>query len=103
LQRGVGLLVIDTVTMRRANLHADIAQALEVGTEMDWSSASTLAAVAYRAVSENDQARVEAWPEPLAIGAELPTMPLWLGVEICLPVRLESTYGAACRSLRIAR
>jgi hypothetical protein len=103
LERDVGLVVLDTVSTRRANLHAEIVAALEVTTGMDWSSASSLAAVAYRTVAVDGQRRVEAWPEPLAVGAELPTLPLWIAADLCVPLPLEGSYTAACRSLRILR
>jgi hypothetical protein len=103
LERSVGLVVIDTVTTRCANLHAEIVAALEVSADMDWDAPSSLAAVAYRSVAESGQTRVEAWPEPLALGAALPTLPLWLGVDLCLPLLLEDSYTTACRALRITR
>jgi hypothetical protein len=45
--------------------------------------------------------RIEVWPEPLALGAELPPMPLWLALDLCVPLVLEANYTATCRSLRI--
>jgi hypothetical protein len=101
LERGVGLVVLDTVTTRRANLHAEIVAALEVSGGLDWDSPSFLGAVAYRTVAAGGQTRVEAWPEPLVLGGNLPTLPLWLGAALCLPLPLEDSYTAACRSLRI--
>jgi hypothetical protein len=103
LERGVGLTVLDTVTTRRANMHAEIAAALEAMAELDWTSPSSLSAVAYRTAAEKGQTRVEVWPEPLALGAELPTLPLWIGADLCVPLPLEVGYTAACRSLRISR
>jgi hypothetical protein len=103
LQRGVGLVVIDTVTTRRANLHAEIATALEATTEWEWSSTTNLAAVAYRTIAEKGQTRVEAWPESLAVGAELPILPLWIRPDFALALPLEASYAVACRSLRISR
>jgi hypothetical protein len=35
------------------------------------------------------------------LGETLPTMPLWLNLELCVPVHLEESYLATCRSLRI--
>lgn len=37
----------------------------------------------------------EAFVEPLAVGAALPDMPLFLTPEVYVPVPLESTYQAA--------
>jgi hypothetical protein len=44
---------------------------------------------------------LEFWREPLALGALLPTLPLWINAEISVPLPLEESYTAACRSLRI--
>jgi hypothetical protein len=38
----------------------------------------------------------------LALGDALPVMPLWLSLDLCVPVRLEESYLASCRSLRIS-
>jgi hypothetical protein len=103
LERGIGLVVLDTVTTRRANMHAEIAAALEATAGLEWDSPTSLAGVAYRMAAEQGQTRVEVWPEPLALGAALPTLPLWLGADLCLPLPLEGSYTAACRSLRISR
>jgi hypothetical protein len=63
--------------------------------------AKGLYAVAYRAVAVQKRPRIEVWPEPLALGAEMPTVPLWLTLDLCVPLVLEATYIATCRSLRI--
>ena len=102
LQRGVSVVVIDAVTERTANLHAELLQFLELGTEFSWQSSSGLYAVAYRTVLTAGRHRLEVWPERLAVGAPLPTLPLWLDVDLCLPLRLEESYVATCESLRIA-
>ena len=103
LERGVSVVVIDTVTTRQANLHAEIAQTLEAASELAWEAPSRLYAVAYRTVAVGGPIRVEAWPEALAVGEDLPTLPLWLNAQLSLPLPLESSYTAACHSLRIAR
>jgi hypothetical protein len=60
-----------------------------------------LYAVAYRAVTVRKKPRIEVWPEILTLGEALPIMPLWLALDLCVPVRLEDSYLATCRSLRI--
>jgi hypothetical protein len=102
LERRVAVVVIDTVTPRQANLHTEIAAALEAGEGLRWESPSHLYAVAYRRATVRGQSRVEAWPKRLALGAELPTVPLWFDAESSLPLALEASYTAACHSLRIA-
>jgi len=94
--------VIDVVTERSANLHAELVNLLELGSRFAWQSPSGLYAVAYRTVLGAGQHRLEVWPERLAVGAALPTLPLWLDVDVCLPLRLEDSYLATCASLRIA-
>lgn len=60
-----------------------------------------LYAVAYRPTQAADAQRLEVWPEALAVGAALPTMPLWLNETLCLPLALEESYRATCAALRI--
>jgi hypothetical protein len=102
LKHGIGLMIVDIVTARSANLHAELFDALEAkGRRAAWSSPTGLYAVAYRAVTVRKAPRVEAWPETLTLGAALPVLPLWLALDLCVPVRLEESYLATCRSLRI--
>jgi hypothetical protein len=94
--------MVDVVTSRSANLHAEMFQLLEVKSRRPaWESPTGLYAVAYRPVPVRKKPRVEVWPEVLKLGAELPVMPLWLARELCVPVRLEESYLNTCRSLRI--
>ena len=100
LQQGVGLVVVDIVTERRADFHQDILARVSAGA--DQTPAAELYAAAYRPVSREKQDTLEVWHEGLAVGRPLPTMQLWLRGGICLPLRLEATYERACRTLRIA-
>lgn len=103
LRRGINLVIVDVVTARTANLHRELAEVLELrGRPADWESATGLYAVAYRAVTVQERPRVEVWPEALALGRGLPTLPLWLGLDLCVPLDLETSYLSACRSLRIS-
>jgi hypothetical protein len=103
LKHGIGVVTVDIVTARSANLHEEIFNVLEVeGRRAVWKSASGLYAVAYRAVTTRKTPRVEVWPEKLTLGEELPDMPLWLALDLCVPVQLEKSYEATCRSMRIS-
>ena len=44
---------------------------------------------------------LKVWPEALAVGAPLPTLPLWVSDALCLPLALEESYRATCAALRI--
>lgn len=97
LQAGVGLVVVDVVTEYAADLHAELLTRL--GTP--GMTGGPLYAAAYRPV-ERDKAKVlDIWHEPLAVGGDLPTLPLWLRGGLCVPVELQATYDRTCREQRI--
>lgn len=100
LQQGISVIVIDVVTERTQNLHAELLDLLDLNSETAGTDFD-LYAVAYRTVGRGDNWKLEAWPEPLALAKGLPTLPLWLDDELSLPLDLEQTYSDACRLLRI--
>ena len=59
-------------------------------------------AAACRWMPAGNSSRVEAWAYALAVGAPLPTPPLWLTVDLAVPLELEASYEETCRILRIA-
>jgi len=100
LQAGVCVALIDVVTTRQENLHA---QLLEL---MGLTSESTgvffkLYAVTYRTTPGSNRNWLEAWPEALSVGATLPALPLWLAKELAVQLDLEESYANTCRILRI--
>jgi len=103
LQHGISVAIVDIVTSRSANLHEELFDVLEVkGRRAAWKSATGLYVVAYRAVTLRKSPRIEVWPQALALGSVLPVMPLWLALDLAVPVQLEPSYLATCRSLRIS-
>ncbi|HVK10354.1 MAG TPA: hypothetical protein VM597_16425 [Gemmataceae bacterium] len=111
LQTGVSVVVIDVVTSRTANLHAELVDLLHLPVTFEWDSPTGLSVVCYRTVQGttkpglaigNGQVRLDVWPHALAVGAELLTVPLWLAADLAVPLELEPTYAAACKSLRLA-
>jgi hypothetical protein len=99
LRRGCGLVVVDAVTTRRADLHADLLAAL--GSDAEPSVSAALSAVSYRAVGRDGEGRLLAWPVALEVGQPLPTVPLWLAADLAVPLDLEASHVAACVDLRI--
>lgn len=100
LHQGVGLVIVDVVTSRSANLHSEI-----MGLQQNSSGAvvkTDLYAAAYRPVRRSEHDQIEIWPAELAIGKSLPELPLWLGPDLVVPVALEASYLDACRRRRIA-
>jgi len=99
LHQGIGLLIVDVVTERKATLHLELLKRL--GAPELPPFGPDLYACAYRPLRLGDQPRLEVWEEALAVGSSLPVMPLWLPRVICLPVDLASTYERTCREQRI--
>jgi hypothetical protein len=101
LQKGVSVVVVDSVTNRTAELHNDLCELLGLSPEMRWSSPTGLHAAAYRVVGTGEHIRLDAWPFALTLGELLPTVPLWLAADLAVPLELELTYADACTSLNI--
>lgn len=98
LRHGRGLVVVDIVTTRRANIHAALFE--ELGTGETGGLPDGLSAVSYRSLGGEADGQLQVWPHALAIGKPLPPLPLWLG-EFAVPLDLEASYTAACADLRI--
>ena len=94
LQQGVGLVVVDTVTSRQANLHNELVRLMNAGGQF-LLPPDPLYAVAYRPARREESDRIQIWPAPLAIGASLPVMPLALDKGVFVPLDLEATYTDA--------
>jgi len=98
LRRRVGVVIVDVVTERLANLHHALAARLDpdVGPLLD----STLYAASYAASPADGRSRIRVWERPLVLGRPLPTLPLWLR-DLCVPVDLETTYERTRHEQRI--
>jgi hypothetical protein len=99
LRRGCGVVVVDVVTARRADLQADLFAALDAKPSA--TGEAGLFVVSYRAVGREADGQLLAWPVALEVGRPLPTVPLWLGGEVSVPLDLEASHTAACSDLRI--
>jgi hypothetical protein len=98
LQAGVGLVIVDVVTDRTADLHRELLVRLGVP---DPGPGSELSGSAFRPVERDGAAALDVWREPIAVGQPLPTLPLWLRGGLCLPVELEATYERTCVEQRV--
>jgi Protein of unknown function (DUF4058) len=102
LQQGSSVVVVDTVTTRRADLNSAILSLLGVDIDATALPRANLAAVSYRAVARADESQqLEAWSAPLALGQPLPTLPLWIASDFSVPLDLEASYQMTCADLRI--
>jgi Protein of unknown function (DUF4058) len=102
LAQGIGLVIIDIVTSREANLHNEVIGVLGHGDPFLLPAEITLYAVAYRPIVRDSAEQTDIWPQSLAIGQPLPVAPLALNAELCVPLDLEATYVAACQRRRLA-
>jgi hypothetical protein len=101
LRQHVSVALVDLVTTRQFNLYGDL---LEMIGQSDPSLAPappSLYAAACRWRREGDTPRLETWAHALAVGQPLPTLPLWLADNLSVPLELEASYEATCRTLRI--
>lgn len=101
LRQGLGLVVVDVVTGRKANLHDELLERLTASRVT--RSNLDLYASAYHVLEREDQPSLDIWLEGLEVGKDLPTLPLWLPGGLCLPVRLNATYARTCQEQRISR
>jgi hypothetical protein len=102
LSQGIGLILIDIVTNRQANLHNETMRLMAAAAEFDLPAEVNLYAVAYRPVLRHDRAEIDFWPASCAVGSPLPLLPLRLTGDLFVPVDFEATYQEACRRRRLA-
>lgn len=100
LQQGIGLVIVDTVTSRQANLHDELIRLMEADAKHQ-NADQSLYAVSYRPTLQNDDPQIEIWNRPLSVGQPMPTMPLSIGKAGTLPLDLELTYSDARRRRRM--
>lgn len=101
LTRGIGLIVVDIVTNRLANLHNEVMALFGRGEPFQMTPAAATYAVAYRPSRQPSGDQIELWPMPLTLGQPLPTLPLALRNAGVVPVDLEATYTEACQRSRL--
>jgi hypothetical protein len=100
LRQGISLVVVDVVTTRQANFHQELLISLVDNYAID-QAIDPLYAAAYHPIRLNEQSQLDIWYQTFDIGAVLPTLPLWLGTDLCVPLILQETYEQTCQSQRI--
>jgi hypothetical protein len=101
LRGGVCAVVVDVVTERHSDLYEDILAMLGHERGQPWPGVPPLYALTLRYARQQGRMRLESWEHPLALGEQLPTMPLWLSPTLSIPLELEWTYQDAYRHLRL--
>jgi hypothetical protein len=102
LQRGIGLVIVDVVTERHANLHNELVRLMDLPETFALVEPS-LYAVAYRPTRRQERNEIDVWPAALAVNGALPVLPLGLLGGPMVPVDLETTYMLARQRSRVQR
>lgn len=97
----MSLLVLDAVTNRHGNLHNEIVDLMGCDSIFHHGGDESLYAVGYRPVRRDAADVVDIWPTELFVGQPLPTLPLYLKGDLCVPIEFEATYTDASRRLRL--
>ncbi|MBM3980540.1 MAG: hypothetical protein FJ304_09680 [Planctomycetes bacterium] len=101
LQRGIGVVVVDVVTNRLANLHNQLMRYLG-GTALAMPGEPPNYVASYRPVRREERNEVDAWLNAVAVGDSLPTAPFALRGGPTLVLDLESTYTEAVHDLGLS-
>ncbi len=101
LAKGLGLVIIDVVTERLANLHNVLVRLARQDETLVMPGDPPLYVAAYRPIRRNKEDLIDLWQWPLAVGSALPAVPLALKGFGCVRLDLEATYSEACERSRI--
>ena len=103
MQRDVCVSLVDVVTIRDFNLYAEVLEFIGGHDPAPGSKPPCLYAVTMRGRKRPGQRSVlESWFYPMEVGQRLPTLPVWLDVDLSVDLALESSYEETCRFLRIS-
>lgn len=101
LRQGVGIALVDLVTVRRFNLYSELLEWIGQHDPALGDEPPPVYAAALRFQKPAQRTRLQTWSYPLVVGQPLPTLPLWLSADRSVPLDLEASYEDTCRLLRI--
>ena len=102
LQKGVCVSIVDLVTVRQANLYADLMRKLERRDPVLEPVPPHLYAVTLRSRPiAHRRPQLDVWFYPMTVGQPLPTIPIWLAIDLRVMLPLESSYEETCDVLGI--
>ena len=102
LQKGVAVSIVDLVTVKRFNLYVELLSVIGHADPTMGDPPPHLYAASCRWTRRGKRTFLEAWSHVLSLGQPLPTLPLWLGTDLVVPLHLEQSYEQACNDLSIA-
>lgn len=101
LRKGVSVSIVDVVTSRHFNLYAELLALIGQRDQTLGPEPPPIYAAACRWIPHGVKHLLQTWSHTLRIGEPLPTLPLWLGEHLCIPLELEPPYEETCRVLRL--
>ena len=103
LQQNVCVLLVDLVSVRQANLYAELLALLGCTDPQLTPTPPYMYAVALRFRKRlKRRPLLDAWFYPMTIGQPLPPLPIWLTPELHVTLSLETSYEETCGVLGIA-
>ncbi len=103
LQQNVCVLLVDLVSVRQANLYAELLTFLGCTDPQLTATPPHMYAVALRFRKRlKRRPLLDAWFYPMIVGQPLPTLPIWLTPEQHVTLPLETSYEETCSVLGIA-
>ena len=102
LHNDICVSIVDLVTVRQANLYAEVLRLLGHRDPVLTPTPPHLYAVTLRGRKPpKRQPMLDAWFYPMAVGEQLPTLPIWLTTELRVMLPLETSYEETCAVLGI--
>lgn len=92
VKAGIGLVVVDVVTSRHANLHNELMDGLRGPLSSRLADVPCFVA-GYRGSEDDARKRLQTWPYPVAVGEVIPSVPLVLRNGPALILDLERCYA----------
>lgn len=103
LQKGVCVSMVDLVTIRQFNLCVDLLDFIGRSDPRFDQTPPPLYSVSMRLRKRSEKGSLlDVWYYPMTLGQHLPTLPIWLDVDLRILLPLESSYEETCRLLHIA-
>lgn len=101
LRKGVAVSIVDLVTIRHANLYAELMTFIGHPDPTLEPEPPPIYASSCRWTSNpaGTRAILEAWSHPLSVGQSLPSLPIWLPDGMSILFDLERCYEQACTDL----
>jgi hypothetical protein len=101
LKHDICVSIVDVVTTSQFNLYAELMSFLGSADPALGDQPPPIYAATLRTRYEGLRRLLDNWYYPLAVGENLPTLPVWLKADWAISLDLEASYEETCRTLRI--